>query len=81
MLEFLTGWEFWVGGAVFGCLMGYPAWKLGYAAGRIDEHEATEIMQDGEWIPAASLDPQARKGATRQTVLYNVRQFWTDKRG
>ncbi len=81
MFEFLTGWEFWVGGALFSALSMWPAWKLGFEAGRMDMLFRTEIMKDGEWVPAKSFDPKTRESPKGKTMLSNVWQLWIDKRG
>ncbi len=61
MFEFLRGWEFWVGGVLFSILSMWPAWKLGFEAGRMDMLFRTEIIEDGEWVPAEGLDPETWK--------------------
>ncbi len=59
MFEFLSGFEFWVGGALFSALSMWPAYKLGFEAGKMDMLSRTEIIEDGEWVPAKGLDPKS----------------------
>lgn len=63
MLEFVSSWEFWAGGALFSSLSMWPAYKFGFEAGKMDMLFRTEMIKDGEWIPAKDFDPKNGKSS------------------
>jgi hypothetical protein len=60
MFEFLSGWEFWVGGFLGFALTGWPIWKTAYSWGWTDALDNMEFWDDGKWTKA--VDPESRKG-------------------